>query len=132
MEITGVNHFAIGTYCFDRTIAFYRDYLEFQEESSWSEDGLRTVFLSKPGVCRLEIIEKKDECTDQPSACGGMFEHIAMDVADVRATEEELLQKGAAIATACREIPVSNTRVTMLTDPNGISIALREDITPGA
>lgn len=124
MNLEKLNHFAITTCELDETIRFYHDVLGFTVESVLDDEHTRTVFMAKNGVCRIELIKKKP----QSDTTMGMFDHIAIDVDDVRGMEERLRSSGVEILQTSTEISASNTRLLKLLDPNGICIALREDI----
>lgn len=126
MEIKRLNHFAIATAQFDKTIQFYRDILGFAETAPVEEGGLRTSFLYCRDGVGFEIIEL--DAGERAALMPDGKNHIAFDVDDVKVTHAELSARGAPLLGAIEDLPEFHTRLIKLKDPNNIVIALRQDI----
>ena len=128
MDIKGLNHLAINTCDIEESIAFYRDILGFHLESIQAGNDIKTAFMLKDGVCKIEIIEKHDCAGETRRPEPTMVDHIAFDLDHVEAMEKELRSLGVTITEPFAELKEFNTRVLKIYDPSGICIALREDI----
>lgn len=121
--IGAINHIAFESYNFDETVRFYSTVLGYSVKNEIVQDGLRTVFLEKELCCDIEVIECK-----KPLEVGHPYGHLAFNVDNVMLVQEELARKGITIYDEYEDLPMFNTRVLKLIDPNGIIIALRQDL----
>ena len=127
MRIKKINHIAIHTNALEETVEFYAKTLGFTVSSFSQDDQFHYVFMELDSVCTLELFRSRQSESLADKGQTGV-DHLAFDVDNVKAAELELLSQGVELEKPCAELPQFNTRLLMIKDPNGISIALREDL----
>lgn len=125
MKIKALNHIAISTKDIVASITFYNTILGFTLLEEQEDTLAKYAFMSMDGAFMIELIQWKDE---RPSVSSCTIDHIALDVDDVVAAEQTLKEYGVAPIESPCELEKFNTRLLKITDPNGICIALRENI----
>ena len=139
--ITGFNHTSFTVADLDRAVRFWTEALGFEAASVSERKGdwagrvtgvpgakLRIAHLYGHGH-HMEFIEYLDAAGAsvalEPSMAGAA--HVCLEVSDIRATVEELLEAGATMqgeVTEVTEGPVSGCWAAYLRDPNGIIVEL--------
>ncbi|MER6444817.1 glyoxalase [Streptomyces venezuelae] len=91
-------HVGLNVTDLERSLAFYRDALDFQVLGEGKEEGRRFAFLGRDGELVLTLWQQADGAYD-PAAAG--LHHLAFSagaVEEVRAYEERLRGLGVAFA----------------------------------
>lgn len=129
MDIMGINHIAINTLNYEKTIQFYRDILGFEELNTVIRSEFRATYLKIPGGGRMEIFDNlgKTVCKKINDLDNGI-KHIAFTVKDVKKHEDILVNKGVKILLNTTELPDFKARVILFYDPNGSVVEFTEDI----
>ena len=153
MEILRYSHIGICVSDLDRSVAFYRDLLGFEELQHAEMSGppldqlnqlegvsVRTVFLERDGS-RIELMSFDAPGWVGPQAVRPMNQlgitHLAFRVDDLDAVCERLQAASGEVLEPTRLDMPGPTRVVMATDPDGTRIELLEspappDAVPGA
>lgn len=99
----------------DESISFYTDVMGFRVDSEHNPHlGVKIVLLKGEGDTMIELIQNTE---NEP----GLY-CIGMEVEDVKATVDELKNKGVKIVV--EPIPITVGYLAFIEDPNGARIAL--------
>ncbi|MFF4265939.1 VOC family protein [Streptomyces virginiae] len=119
-------HVGLNVTDLERSLAFYRDALDFQVLGEGKEEGRRFAFLGRDGELVLTLWQQADGAYT-PAAAG--LHHLAFsadDVREVRAYEERLRGLGVAFAyegvVAHREGAASGG--IFFHDPDGVRLEI--------
>ena len=140
--ITSHNHSSFTVGDLDRTVAFYRDLLDFTVESRFEAQGPAIEQITAlPGahlkVAHLLLGEFRLELIEYLSPTGQAIDlstnnvgsaHIAFYADDVEKTYRELSEKGVRFKGMPVAAAPGRPRVAYFLDPDGISLELSEHI----
>lgn len=129
MDIKGIDHFAINTKDFKKSIEFYRDKLGFEELNTVCQPEFDSVYLRLPGGGRLEVFNNKGKTKDvQTDDLNAGVKHIAFSVNDVARHEKLLAEKGIEVFLKTTELEDFNARILLFYDPDGTVLEFCEPL----
>ncbi|SRR5690554_1030331 len=117
-------HSCIRVMDLDKSLAFYKDALGFQEtrRKDYPEDEFTLVFLSDSNRnFELELTYNYDR--EVPYEIGNGYSHIAVSVDDLESSRERHINMGYE-ATELMGLPGSPPRYYFITDPDGYEIEI--------
>ena len=117
--ITGLAHLCFTTRDLDSAISFYCDKLGFRPAFDFvNAEGERFgAYLHIGGRAFLELFQRKDD-----NAPGGNYQHMCLEVDDIRSTVEQLRQDGVEVGEIT--LGSDNSWQAWLQDPDGNKIEL--------
>ena len=144
--IRGIHHTAISTANLERSVAFYRDVLGFEQilDFDWPEgtanmnathaldDTAGRVVLMKLGSSMIELFQFETPTPrpvdpDRP-LCDHGITHLCLDVVDIDKEYERL--SAAGMRFHCAPVQTGDARMTYGRDPDGNAIELLEFLNP--
>lgn len=129
MKIKALDHIGINAVDYAKTVAFYRDVLEFKELNSVVHDDLISTYFKIPGGGRMEIFDNLDKTNEyEIKELDNGVRHIAFEVEDVQEHERLLTKKGVELFWKTTELPDYDARVLLFYDPNGVMIEFCEPL----
>lgn len=117
-------HSCIRVMDLDKSLAFYKDALGFQEtrRKDYPEDEFTLVFLSDSNRnFELELTYNYDR--EVPYEIGNGYSHIAVSVDDLESSRERHINMGYEV-TELMGLPGSPPRYYFITDPDGYEIEI--------
>ncbi len=114
MQPLAIHHVSINVSNFDTSFAFYTEVLGGTARTDRPDFGFGGAWINF-GSEQVRLIEAP--------VPGNLGQHFAIQVADIRATIEELRAKGLTVSDA---IPVATNLQAFLEDPCGNAIELHE------
>lgn len=129
MEIKRIEHMAINTIHFNKAVNFYRDIMGFQQLETIENGDSEITYFMLPDGARLELFDYGGK-NDAPGKCDSSagLRHLAFEVADVAAHENELRAKGVNITFPTTELKHLGVRVLLFQDPDGVTIEFCEKL----
>ncbi|WP_435067516.1 VOC family protein [Haloplanus sp. C73] len=117
-----VLHTAIEVSDLDATRHFYEDLLGLERSRQYEKDGVTNYYVTGagPGELQFRVVG------DAPDPAG--IEHLAIASDDVDATVEEVADAGVTIEQEPRTLERVNRRLAVVTDPDGYTVHLIEDL----
>jgi len=129
MEISALDHIAINTKDFEKSIEFYRDKLGFKELNRVCQPYFDSVYLLIPGGGRLEVFDNRGKTKDvNLHDLNAGVKHIAFRVNDVKKHEKFLKEKGIEAFCKTTELPDFNARILLFYDPDGTVLEFCEPL----
>jgi methylmalonyl-CoA/ethylmalonyl-CoA epimerase len=132
-----IEHIGIATHALDEAVGFWRDALGLQshEIEEVAEQGVRVLMLPI-GETRIELLEPTGK--DSPIAKflekrGPGIHHIAVRVADIRATLASLKERGARLIDETPRVGAGGCLVAFIhpSTTNGVLLELVEETVAG-
>lgn len=129
MNIVGVDHIAINTFEYDKSVRFYRDILKLKQLQTVDCSDFNISYFELPGGARLELFDyhNKNKVIDRNESDTGL-RHVAFKVVDVAAHENKLREAGVEIILSTCELENLSSRVLLFLDPNGVVIEFCEQL----
>ncbi len=97
--IKNVDHMALYVSDLDRSIAFYKDVLGFEETLRWGTKipGVRQISFMRRGNSAIELFEIEDAkpLADDPKMAG--FKHLCVEVSDFDEEYERMTSMGVRV-----------------------------------
>jgi catechol 2,3-dioxygenase-like lactoylglutathione lyase family enzyme len=126
MDIVGPHHIALLTPNFDRLRDFYVETLGFPICGGYSD---RRITFIKVGSIAVELIEQPEASAGQRGGWG----HVALEVADIDATYQALVEKGVPFHIEPKDFPETGPvgRIAFFRDPDGNELQLVQPFGPG-
>ena len=129
MNITGINHLAINTKNFPKSLEFYREILGFRELETIDMESCSITYLEIPGGGKMELFDyrNKNRYLEKEEDDVGI-RHLAFTVENVAEHENQLRNKGVTITLPTTDLPELGARVLLFLDPNGVTLEFCETI----
>lgn len=129
MRIEHIEHIAINCVDLEKSLDFYTRILGFEFLEKVDCGDFDIVYLELPGGARLELFDyrKKNRVIDRLESDSGL-RHLAFQVSDVTAHENELRRSGVEITLSTCDLPNLGARVVLFLDPNGVTIEFCEKL----
>jgi lactoylglutathione lyase len=123
--ITGVAHIAIYAHDVDRSLAFYHDFLGYDEAFRLKRAGgeLHLVFVKISDRQFIEIFPEKEAGTDR-------LNHIALEVEDAEAMRAYLASRGVKVPDRVPVGRIGNANFN-ITDPDGHTVEIVQYLPEG-
>lgn len=129
MKINKIEHIAINTKDFSKSADFYGRILGFKRIETVACDGFDITYFELPGGARLELFDYHGSNPDKGIGETDVgLRHLAFEVEDVAAHEEELRAEGVNITLPTCDLVNLGSRVLLFTDPNGVTIEFCEKL----
>lgn len=129
MNITGINHLAINTKHFPKSLEFYRDILGFKEIETIDMESCSITYLEIPGGGKMELFDYQSKNRDLKKEDDDVgIRHLAFTVENVAEHENLLRKKGVTITLPTTDLPELGARVLLFLDPNGVTLEFCESI----
>ncbi len=131
LAVRGVNHVSINARNLDASASFYKEVMGFRRLETVPMDGgaFTITYFEIPGGGRMELFDyhgASREGAREESEVG--LRHLAFTVADVRAAEKMLREKGVPIVLPATDLPQLGARVVLFADPSGVTLELCESL----
>jgi glyoxylase I family protein len=125
MQLRGVHHIAIYTHDLARLEAFYTQTLGFAVARRWDDVGI--IFVDAGGTWIELTRQDAPDDGSRPRALdqGVGINHLALEVANVDSTFQELMDLGVQVLAAPADY--KSVRAAFLADPDGNVLELIED-----
>lgn len=122
-----VLHTAVWVTDLENTAEFYEEVLGLEHSRDFvGDDGVTNYFMS--GESDAEVQFKYDEDADV-SIDPGTMDHLAAAVEDVDATVDLAVEKwGSSVADGPRTVADLGVRIAFITDPEGYTIEIIQEI----
>ena len=128
--IQSIDHVAISTVDFERSVKWYSQILDFRKEVEWEAPnvvpGMRLAYLVHPSGTRLEIVggnnivRTSEPATDIPSSFAVVgFSHVCLGVTNIDDLIEDAEKRGAKVVAQPFDFPKLKKRLAFLQDPDG-------------
>lgn len=119
LGLTGIGHVALKVADMERSLAFYRDRLGFQEMMRLNRDNgaLWLIYLRIADTQFIELFPE-GEGDVAPDARRTAINHFCLECADLDATADALRQRGIAL-TVEPKTGADNNRQCWIADPDG-------------
>jgi lactoylglutathione lyase len=117
-RITGVSHIALYVHDVDKALAFYKDFLGFDEPYRLmrGKGGLHLTFIKINDRQCIELFPEKEAGTDR-------LNHIALEVEDADAMRLYLASKGVRVPDTTPVGRIGNANFN-ITDPDGHTVEI--------
>ena len=129
MKICAVNHISINVVDINQSLDFYGRILGFRQQETVDCGEFDITYLAVPGGSRLELFDYhgSSPVAMHPESEVGL-RHLAFEVEDVGAHEQQLRDEGVVIRLPTSELPELGARVLLFLDPNGVSLEFCEKL----
>lgn len=119
LGLTGIGHVALKVADMERSLAFYRDRLGFQEMMRLNRDNgaLWLIYLRITDTQFIELFPE-GEGDVAPDARRTAINHFCLECVDLDATADALRQRGIAL-TVEPKTGADNNRQCWIADPDG-------------
>lgn len=118
-------HTCLNVADLDRSIKFYSEHigLKFVRRREVKQNNAEIAFLEDGSGGAIELTHWRDKKT---LAEGDNFDHIALEVPDVKKCTDELRGKGVTIAMEPFSLSGSSSKIAFIKDPDGNWLELIE------
>lgn len=129
MKICAVNHVSINVVDINQSLDFYGRVLGFRQQETVDCGEFDITYFAVPGGSRLELFDYhgSSPVATRPESEVGL-RHLAFEVEDVFAHEQQLRDEGVVITLPTSELPDLGARVLLFLDPNGVSLEFCEKL----
>ena len=119
-------HTCLNVLDLDKSIAFYRDRLglKLTRRFEVKENNAEIAFLEDPDGSAIELTHW---CDKKQLVEGDNFDHVALDVEDMKATIEHLRALGTVIAMEAFKLKGGIHQIAFIKDPDGNWLELIEE-----
>ena len=130
-QILGLAHIGLFIQDLERTKKFYTEVLGFEVDYEYvlpSDDGGILVAFLKLGDCCIEAVQ----FPNAPKKVDGWVDHIALNVKDIEAVKERLIEQGIefednGVVTVCPDCyPPEGSKWILFRGPDGEHLELNE------
>ena len=127
MKIDRIDHIAVNCIDIKKSLEFYTVILGFKLLDKVDCGDFDILYLELPNGARLELFDYhgKNRNSHNLESDSGL-RHIAFQVQDVAAHEQQLRNKGVEITLPTCDLPNLDARVLLFLDPNGVTIEFCE------
>lgn len=129
MNIKSIEHIAINTLDFQKSIDFYCGILGFRLLQTVDCGDFNITYIELPNQARLELFDYHGKSMNkliEESDVG--LRHLAFNVEDVASCEKILSAAGVEITLSTCDLINLEARVLLFLDPNGIVIEFCEKL----
>ena len=129
MKIKSIEHVSINVKDIRKSRDFYGRILGFKQQQTFDCGGFDITYFALPNGQRLELFDYRGESkslTRDESEIG--LRHLAFEVENVKAHEEELRAAGVEITLPTIDLPNLGIRVLLFLDPNGVTLEFCETL----
>lgn len=121
MKLKATHHIAIFTQNMATMEKFYTETLGFPVTKRW--DDVKIIFIDI-GSTTIELMDRAE--APAPNSPAGAINHIALQVENLDAAYQELVEKGIKIKMEPRNF--KDIRICFFYDPDGNSLELVEEL----
>ena len=129
MKIKSIEHVSINVKDIRKSLEFYSRILGFKQQQTIDCGDFDITYFALPSGQRLELFDYRGESksvTRDESEIG--LRHLAFEVENVKAHEEELRATGVEITLPTIDLPNLGVRVLLFLDPNGVTLEFCETL----
>ena len=129
MKIKSIEHVSINVKDIRKSQDFYGRILGLKQQQTFDCGGFDITYFALPNGQRLELFDYRGESksfTRDESEIG--LRHLAFEVENVKAHEEELRAAGVEITLPTIDLPNLGIRVLLFLDPNGVTLEFCETL----
>ena len=129
LKIDRIDHVAVNCIDIKKSLEFYTDILGLKLLEKVDCGDFDILYLELPNGARLELFDYrgKNRISHLLESDSGL-RHLAFQVQDVAAHEQQLRNKGVEISLSTCDLPNLGARVLLFLDPNGVTIEFCEKL----
>lgn len=129
MKITSIDHVSINVLDMDKSLDFYGRILGLEQLQTVDCGGFDITYFALPDGSRLELFDYHGSNSSLERAESEVgLRHLAFQVEDVAAHEQQLRFAGVHITLPTCDLPNLGARVLLFLDPNGVTLEFCEKL----
>ena len=129
MKITSIDHVSINVLDIDKSLDFYGRILGLERLQTVDCGEFDITYFALPDGSRLELFDYhgSNPSLERAESEAGL-RHLAFQVEDVAAHEQQLRLAGVHITLPTCDLPNLSARVLLFLDPNGVTLEFCEKL----
>ena len=129
MKISKIEHVSINVTDIQKSIDFYSRILGLKHLETVDCGEFDITYFALPDGSRLELFDYHGKNQNHPRVESEVgLRHIAFQVEDVAAHENQLRVEGVEITLSTCDLPNLGARVLLFLDPNGVTLEFCEKL----
>jgi glyoxylase I family protein len=129
LDIRAIDHIAINVSDIEKSKDFYGRILGFKALNAVDCGEFILHYYQLPNGTRLELFDYRGNAAGSPRGEAKVgLRHLAFQVKDVAAHEQQLREEGVTITLPTCDLPRLGARVVLFLDPDGVTLEFCEKL----